>query len=139
GDSETGAPPPTRAARAAPGPRRRWRPGWRPRARATDRASRRAAAVPPACRPAPASAQRSYDASGSTHTSWTVELHATCQLRYIRGMARVLMPLPDRDFDPTETAVPWHMLTRDGHEIVFATEAGGAAPAGDPLLLDGKL
>jgi putative intracellular protease/amidase len=54
-------------------------------------------------------------------------------------MARVLMPLPDRDFDPTETAVPWRMLTRDGHEIVFATEAGGAPPAGDPLLLDGKL
>ena len=54
-------------------------------------------------------------------------------------MARVLMPLPDRDFDPTETAVPWRMLTRDGHEIVFATEQGGAAPAGDALLLEGKL
>ena len=49
------------------------------------------------------------------------------------------MPLPDRDFDPTETAVPWRMLTRERHEIVFATESGGAAPAGDALLLDGKL
>ena len=54
-------------------------------------------------------------------------------------MARVLMPLPDRDFDPTETAVPWRMLTHEGHEVVFATEAGGVAPAGDPLLLGGTL
>jgi putative intracellular protease/amidase len=54
-------------------------------------------------------------------------------------MARVLMPLPDRDFDPTETAVPWRLLTREGHEVVFATEAGGTAPAGDPRLLDGSL
>ncbi|HEY2746035.1 MAG TPA: type 1 glutamine amidotransferase domain-containing protein [Polyangia bacterium] len=54
-------------------------------------------------------------------------------------MARVLMPLPDVDFDPTETAVPWRTLTRDGHEIVFATEKGGAPPAGDQRLLDGSL
>ena len=31
------------------------------------------------------------------------------------------------------------LLTRDGHEVVFATEAGGAAPAADALLLDGAL
>ena len=24
---------------------------------------------------------------------------------------RVLMPLPDNDFDVTEVAVPWHILT----------------------------
>ncbi len=54
-------------------------------------------------------------------------------------MARVLMPLPDVDFDPTETAVPWRTLVRDGHEIVFATEKGGAPPAGDARLLDGTL
>ena len=39
------------------------------------------------------------------------------------GMARVLVPLPDRDFDLTETAVPWRMLTRAGHDVVFATRA----------------
>jgi putative intracellular protease/amidase len=49
-----------------------------------------------------------------------------------------LVPLPDRDFDVTETAVPWKLLTRDGHQVVFATERGGTAPAGDELLLDGK-
>lgn len=49
-------------------------------------------------------------------------------------MARVLVPLPDRDFDPTETAVPWRLLRRAGHEVVFATEEG-RTPACDPLLV----
>ena len=51
-------------------------------------------------------------------------------------MARVIVPLPDRDFDPTETAVPWKALVSAGHEVVFATEHGDA-PACDPLLLTG--
>jgi putative intracellular protease/amidase len=50
---------------------------------------------------------------------------------------KVLLPLPDRDFDTTEVAVPWRVLTDLGHEIVFATELGGTAPACDPLLLTG--
>jgi putative intracellular protease/amidase len=54
------------------------------------------------------------------------------------AMARVLMPLPDRDFDPTEAAVPWRMLTRAGHDVVFATERGAVA-ACDPLLVKGVL
>jgi putative intracellular protease/amidase len=54
-------------------------------------------------------------------------------------MARVLMPLPDRDFDVTETAVPWRLLTRAGREVVFATESGAGAPRCDPLLLTGVL
>jgi putative intracellular protease/amidase len=49
-------------------------------------------------------------------------------------MSRIFMPLPDNGFDPTEVAVPWKLLTRAGHEVVFATEAG-ATPAADPLLL----
>jgi putative intracellular protease/amidase len=52
---------------------------------------------------------------------------------------RVLMPLPDRDFDPTETAVPWHLLREAGCEVVFATERGGEAPACDPRGLEGVL
>lgn len=51
----------------------------------------------------------------------------------------MLIPLPDRDFDVTEVAVPWRLLTRAGHEVVFATERGGQAPAADPLLLSGVL
>ncbi|MGH9171509.1 MAG: type 1 glutamine amidotransferase domain-containing protein [Acidimicrobiales bacterium] len=52
---------------------------------------------------------------------------------------KVLIPLPDADFDTTEVAVPWHYLTQDGHEVVFATEGGGASPATDPRLLSGVL
>jgi putative intracellular protease/amidase len=51
-------------------------------------------------------------------------------------MAKVLFPLPDRDFDVTEVAVPWKLLTEAGHEVIFATETG-ETPACDPLLLTG--
>ena len=49
---------------------------------------------------------------------------------------RVLIPLPDTDFDVTEVAVPWRLLTDAGHEVMFATVAG-AKPAADQLLIDG--
>jgi putative intracellular protease/amidase len=52
---------------------------------------------------------------------------------------RVLIPLPDRDFDVTEVAVPWRLLREAGHEVVFATEQAGTVPAADPRLLDGVL
>lgn len=52
---------------------------------------------------------------------------------------KVLVPLPDTDFDTTEVAVPWKLLTEAGHDLVFATEHGGAAPSCDPRLLDGVL
>ncbi|TWP53865.1 thiamine biosynthesis protein ThiJ [Lentzea tibetensis] len=52
---------------------------------------------------------------------------------------RVLLPLPDHDFDVTEVAVPWRLLTDAGHEVVFATEFGGGQPEADPLLLTGVL
>jgi putative intracellular protease/amidase len=53
-------------------------------------------------------------------------------------VARVLVPLPDRDFDVTEVAVPWALLTAAGHEVVVATETG-ATPAADPRLLTGVI
>lgn len=52
-------------------------------------------------------------------------------------MAKVLMPLPHHDFDPTETGVPWRVLSGRGHEIVFATPAGRLAEA-DPRMLTGQ-
>jgi putative intracellular protease/amidase len=53
-------------------------------------------------------------------------------------LGRVIIPLPDRDFDTTEVAVPWRLLTRRGFEVAFATEKGNE-PACDPLLLTGVL
>lgn len=50
----------------------------------------------------------------------------------------VLMPLPDNDFDPTESAVPWKILTARGWKFVFSTEHGNVAQA-DPNLLKGLL
>jgi len=52
---------------------------------------------------------------------------------------RVLVPLPDRDFDVTEVAVPWRILRDAGHKVVFATERAGTVPAADPRLLTGVL
>lgn len=53
-------------------------------------------------------------------------------------MARVYFPLPNTDFDVTESAVPWKLLTRAGHSVTFGTPDGG--PAGcDPLTLNGVL
>lgn len=52
-------------------------------------------------------------------------------------MARVLIPIPRRDFDPTETAVPWRILVRRGHEVVFAT-SDGSRGAADELMLTGE-
>tara|TARA_R110002096_G_scaffold433887_5_gene653890 strand:- start:1953 stop:2681 length:729 start_codon:yes stop_codon:yes gene_type:complete len=47
------------------------------------------------------------------------------------------MPIPNADFDPTEAAVPWKMLSSAGIEVVVATPDGKAAAA-DPIVLSGK-
>jgi putative intracellular protease/amidase len=54
-------------------------------------------------------------------------------------VSHVWIPLPDTDFDVTEVAVPWKLLTRAGHRVTFVTEHGAKAPAADPLLLTGVL
>jgi len=51
-------------------------------------------------------------------------------------MARILIPLPHRDFDPSEVAVSWHTLYAAGHEVIFATPDGQPASA-DELMLSG--
>jgi protease I len=48
----------------------------------------------------------------------------------------VLCPLPRRDFDPTEVAVPWRALRRAGHRVVFATPDGARGHA-DPIMVTG--
>ncbi len=49
-------------------------------------------------------------------------------------MGAVLIPIPDRDFDPTEVAVSWRVLTRNGHRVVFATESGKPGVADDVMV-----
>lgn len=51
-------------------------------------------------------------------------------------MARILIVLPQTDFDPSEVALPWQVWTGAGHEVDFATETGTPA-ACDPVTLDG--
>lgn len=52
-------------------------------------------------------------------------------------MGTVLIPIPDRDFDPTEVAVSWRVLTRNGHRVVFATESGSPGAA-DDIMVSGR-
>lgn len=52
-------------------------------------------------------------------------------------MARILIVLPQSDFDPTEAAFPWAVWTRAGHQVAFATETGMPA-ACDPVTLTGE-
>lgn len=49
-------------------------------------------------------------------------------------MGRVLIPIPSIDFDPTETAVPWRLLTAAGHEVRFATPDARPGRADDRML-----
>jgi putative intracellular protease/amidase len=49
-------------------------------------------------------------------------------------MARVLIPLPTRDFDPSEAAVSWQVLVNAGHVVAFATADGRPAVADDMML-----
>ncbi|MGH9098082.1 MAG: type 1 glutamine amidotransferase domain-containing protein [Acidimicrobiales bacterium] len=52
-------------------------------------------------------------------------------------MAVVLIPIPERDFDPTEVAVSWRVLSDLGHQVRFATP--NATPArGDELMVTGR-
>jgi putative intracellular protease/amidase len=48
---------------------------------------------------------------------------------------RILLPLPDHDFDPTETATPWKVCRQNGWEVSFATEHGAVAAADHRLLM----
>jgi putative intracellular protease/amidase len=52
-------------------------------------------------------------------------------------MGTVLIPIPDRDFDPTEVAVSWRVLTDNGHGVIFATESGTAGVA-DDIMVTGR-
>ena len=50
---------------------------------------------------------------------------------------KILIPLPENDFDPTETAIPWAILRSHGFEVCFATPGGVRAHC-DERMLSGK-
>jgi putative intracellular protease/amidase len=52
-------------------------------------------------------------------------------------VARVLLLLPTRDFDPSEAAVSWRVLVNAGHVVGFATPDGQPAVA-DDIMVTGK-
>jgi len=50
---------------------------------------------------------------------------------------KILIAIPNHDFDPTEVAVSWKVLKDAGHQIVFATPDGNRGAA-DPIMLSGE-
>jgi putative intracellular protease/amidase len=50
---------------------------------------------------------------------------------------KVLMPIPELDFDPTEVAVTWRSLKDRGIQVTFATPTGGESEA-DRMMLTGE-
>src|SRR6185369_2845413 len=52
-------------------------------------------------------------------------------------MATVAMPIPSEDFDPSEVAISWSILSRQGHRVTFATP-DGLPGKGDPIMLSGE-
>jgi protease I len=52
-------------------------------------------------------------------------------------MAKILIVLPQTDFDPTEVSLPWLVWSNAGHDVCFATETGKPASC-DPVTLSGE-
>jgi len=50
---------------------------------------------------------------------------------------KIIIPLPNFDFDPSEAAIPWKILTDKGYEVYFATPDGKMA-YGDEMMLSGE-
>src|ERR1700730_10189678 len=49
-------------------------------------------------------------------------------------MAKVLIPLPHRDFDPSEAAISWSVLKHLGHSVAFSAPDGQPGYADDMML-----
>ena len=49
----------------------------------------------------------------------------------------ILIPIPTYGFDPSETAIPWKLLSDNNFEVVFATPNGTKAE-GDKIMITGE-
>lgn len=56
----------------------------------------------------------------------------------MKKIIKILIPLPDLDFDTTEVTIPWKRFKDKGYDVVFATQNGKVAIT-DPLLLTGVI
>ncbi len=52
-------------------------------------------------------------------------------------MAQILIPIPARDFDPSEAAISWQILQSLGHTVIFATPDGETGQA-DEIMVSGQ-
>jgi len=50
---------------------------------------------------------------------------------------KIIIPLPNNDFDPTEVSIPWRLMHDEGFEISFATPEGKQASA-DGMMISGE-
>jgi len=50
---------------------------------------------------------------------------------------KIIIPLPNQDFDPSEVAIPWLLLKNAGFIVLFATPEGEASAA-DTIMLSGE-
>lgn len=50
---------------------------------------------------------------------------------------QIVIPIPHRDFDPSEAAIPWRIARETGYEVAFATPDGRPGAA-DPMMLTGE-
>lgn len=50
---------------------------------------------------------------------------------------KIIIPLPNKDYDPSEVAIPWQILRQHGFTVLFATPDGKIASA-DPVMLTGE-
>lgn len=48
----------------------------------------------------------------------------------------ILIPIPRNDFDPSETSIPWKILTSNGYQVEFTTPDGSPGEA-DNIMLTG--
>src|SRR6266566_3313730 len=51
---------------------------------------------------------------------------------------KVIIPLPDKDFDTTEVSIPWKHFVEAGLQVTFSTETGHVGQT-DPRLLTGVI
>ncbi len=64
-----------------------------------------------------------------------VETNSAGTAARVAGLTpNILMPLPDRDFDPTEAAIPWKACASRGWRVAFGTEHGSVAQGDLPKL-----